>query len=45
MCNEILFPRKILVQYPTKALFSLPKNQKIFKILRHVESYDTCIEH
>ena len=22
-----------------------PKNQKIFKILRHIESYSTCMKH
>jgi len=26
-------------------LFSSPENQKVFKILRHIESYDTCMKH
>jgi hypothetical protein len=28
-----------------KALFSSPKKQKVFKILRHIESYGTCMKH
>ena len=33
-----------LFRISTKALFSSPKNQKLFKIPRHIESYDTCME-
>jgi len=29
----------------TKALFSSPKKQKVFKIFRHIESYGTCMKH
>jgi hypothetical protein len=28
-----------------KALFSIPKNQKLFKILRYIEFYGTYMEH
>jgi len=28
-----------------KVLFSSPKNQKLFKISRHIESYGTCMEY
>jgi hypothetical protein len=29
----------------TQALFCSSKNQKVFKILCHIESYGTCMKH
>ena len=36
---------KLVHTYDSWALFSLPKNQKIFKILCHIESCGICMEY
>jgi hypothetical protein len=46
MYGGVLTPAWSKLAAPTEALFSIPsKFQKIYKIFRHIESLDVCIEH
>jgi hypothetical protein len=44
--NEGPLPRLVsLTNFESMALFSLPKNQKVFKILSHIKYFVICMKH
>ena len=48
-CTEIMDPpppsRRPLIRHYSRALFSSPEIQKVFKISCHIESFDTYMKH